>query len=223
MQVSLSFERAHSKDVVIMVDVLRASTTITVALETFQRIIPTKTIEEANRLARKYQATLAGERGGATIEGFHVGNSPLQIKNFSGETLVLTTSNGTRVLESFQAKTLVGSFVNAKKVAQKAMDIADEHIEVIMAGVNGEFAIEDFLGAGEIISNLKDHEMDDMALAAYLASLDHEQVDETVRNCRSAVSLGELGFGSDVDFCLQRNTSTKVPIYKKGIIEALSE
>ena len=221
MQVSLSFERSLSKDVAIMVDVLRASTTISVALEKIPNIIPTLEIEEALALAPKHQAFLAGERGGATIKGFDVGNSPIEIQKLHGETLIITTSNGTRILEGISGRALVGSFINAKAVAQKAREIAVDHIEVVMAGVRGQFAIEDFLGAGEIISHLQDQELDEMAQAACLAIENHKMVDQAVKNSRSARNLNKLGFGEDVDFCLQRDKLKIVPEFKDGLIRIL--
>lgn len=216
MKVSLTLENSHSNDVTIVVDALRASTTIITALENFQTIIPVKNIEDATKLASKYCAVLAGERGGVAVKGFDTGNSPVEIQNFGGEVLVLTTTNGTRILEGLKSKVLVGSFVNAKAVAEKALDIAETHVEVIMAGVNGRFAIEDFLGAGEIISNLQDQELDELALASVLASQDKKAVKEAVKNSKSAQGLYELGLGEDVDFCLKRNLYDTVPVYKNG-------
>lgn len=216
MKVSLNLENSHSNDVTIVVDALRASTTIITALENFQTIIPVKNIEDATKLASEHCSVLAGERGGAAVKGFDTGNSPVEIQNFSGEVLVLTTTNGTRILEGLKSKVLVGSFVNAKAVAEKAIDIAENHIEVIMAGVNGRFAIEDFLGAGEIISNLQDQELDELALASVLASQDKKAVNEAVKNSKSAQGLYELGLGEDVDFCLKRNLYDTVPVYKNG-------
>ena len=221
MQVSLSFERSFSKDVAIMVDVLRASTTITVALEKIPNIIPTREIEEALAIAPEHQAFLAGERGGATIEGFDVGNSPIEIKNLHCKTLIITTSNGTRILEGINGRALIGSFINAQSVAKKAEKIAKDHIEVVMAGVRGQFAIEDFLGAGEIISHLQDHELDEMGQAAVMAIQNPKLVDQTVKKSRSARNLRKLGFGEDVDFCLQRDKSNLVPEFKEGLIRIL--
>ncbi|MDD4810840.1 MAG: 2-phosphosulfolactate phosphatase [Methanobacterium formicicum] len=221
MQVSLSFERSLSKDVAIMVDVLRASTTITVALEKIPNIIPTLEIEEALALAPEHQAFLAGERGGATIEGFDVGNSPLEIQELEGETLIITTSNGTRILEGIRGRAMIGSFINARAVANKALQVATDHVEVVMAGVRGNFAIEDFLGAGEIISHLQDEELDEMAQAACLAIENQEKADQAVKGSRSAQNLKKLGFGKDVEFCLQRDKSQLVPEFKDGLIRIL--
>lgn len=221
MQVTLSFEKSLSRDVTVMVDVLRASTTITVALDNFNQVIAVKDKKNAIELAEKYHAVLAGERRGAKIEGFDTGNSPVEIKNFNGESLVITTSNGTRILEGMNAKALIGSFVNAKAVAKAAYKIADDHIEIVMAGVNGRFAIEDFLGAGAIISNLTNYELDEMALSAYMASRDEKMVNEAVMNSRSATGLKKLGYNKDISFSIKKDIYNVVPIYKEGIIKRL--
>ena len=81
MKVSLSLDKSYSEDVAIMVDVLRASTTMTVAMENFGQIIPVKSIREAEKLADKYDAVLAGERRGAAIEGFMLEIPPLKFLN----------------------------------------------------------------------------------------------------------------------------------------------
>lgn len=219
MRISLSLDRSYSKDVAIMVDALRASATITTALESFKTVIPIRRIDEAVNLAAKYEAVLAGEREGAKIERFDLGNSPVDIRNFQGDILVLSTSNGTRILEDISASIiLIGSFLNSHAVASKALELAKSHIEVVMAGVNGKFAIEDFLSAGEIISHLKDHELDEEALAAVMASADPEKVDAAVANSKSALRLRALGLEKDIQFSLKRNIYNTVPIYKDGTI-----
>ncbi|MGO9387033.1 MAG: 2-phosphosulfolactate phosphatase, partial [Methanobacterium sp.] len=197
---------------------------ITSALQRFNTVIPVKSIENAVNIAGGLDATLAGEREGAKIEGFDVGNSPVDILKFSGEVLVLTTTNGTRVLEGMNAKVLIGSFTNAEAVAIKAIELADQHIELVMAGVKGRFVIEDFLSAGEILSHiihLKYHEMDEMALAALMASLDKDMVDNAVRGSESAARLRGLELEGDIEFSLQRDIYNTVPIYKNGVIKIL--
>jgi len=221
MQVSLSLEKSFSKDISIMVDVLRASTTIIVALENFSKIIPIRSLKDAAQFARQHKSILAGERNGARVEGFDAGNSPLDIQNFKGKNLVLSTTNGTRILEGIKGKILIGSFINAAAVAEMALKMADDHIEVVMAGVKGNFVIEDFLGAGEIFSYLQDQELDEMALAALMAAHNPKKVNDAVRNSRSAIGLVKLGFESDVDFCLKRNITNKVPLYENGCIKEI--
>ncbi|MGV8143357.1 MAG: 2-phosphosulfolactate phosphatase, partial [Methanothermobacter sp.] len=205
-----------------MIDALRASSTIITALQKFKTVIPVSDIEKAKFLAEKHKAVLAGERGGAKIEGFDTGNSPIDIKNFQEDVLVLTTTNGTRILENMSSDNiLIGSFLNSQNVASKALELAENHIEVVMAGVNGNFAIEDFLSAGEIISYLKDGKLDETALAAMMASSNRVEVDNAVLNSNSASGLQALGLGKDVEFCLKRNIYNTVPIYKDGIIKIL--
>ena len=144
MKITLSFEETISSDVSIMVDALRASTSITVALNNFKKVIPCFTPEEALELQEKIGGVVAGERNGKQIDGFDIGNTPVGIMNYESDddTLILTTTNGTRILESMNSKVLVGSLVNAKSVAKASCRLANDHIDVVMAGVKGKFAIE---------------------------------------------------------------------------------
>jgi 2-phosphosulfolactate phosphatase len=219
MRVSLSLEKSNSQDLSIMVDVLRASTTITMALDHFKQVIPVVDHVEAIKVASEKEALIAGERRGATLDGFDAGNSPIEIQKLNGETLVLTTSNGTRIMEGMKSQILVGCFTNAKAVAAAAKELATEEIEVVMAGVEGRFAIEDFLGAGEIISNLQTEELDEYAQAAAMAVQDKGLIENNILRSRSARRLSEIGFKNDVDFCLQRNISDNVPIFRENRLE----
>lgn len=222
MKVTLSFEESASSDVSIMVDALRASTTITLALNNFKRIIPCFTPEEALDLKEKVGGVLAGERLGKQIEGFELGNSPNTIKDFktSQDTLIFTSTNGTRILENMTSKVLVGSLVNAKSVALKSIKLASEHIDVVMAGVKGEFAIEDFLAAGEILywinENLDDCELSEYAQSAILASRDYESLKNAFLNSKTAKRLINLDYRDDVELCCLKNISDNVAIYENN-------
>ena len=219
MKVTLSFEESSSNDVSIMVDALRASTTITLALNNFKRIIPCFTPEEAFKINKEIGGILAGERGGKKIDGFDIGNTPVGIENYKTDedTLILTTSNGTRILEKMNSKVLVGSLVNAKAVGEISAKIATEHIDVVMAGVKGEFAIEDFLVAGEILhwicENLDEYNLNEYGQASILASRDYNALKESIINSRSGKRLAELGYGKDVECCCEKNISENVAIY----------
>ena len=224
MKVSLSFEKTCTKDVSVMVDALRASTSITLALNNFDEIIPCFTPEEAFELAKENNSLIAGERNGMKIEGFDIGNSPKAIEDFEipsdkSRTLILTTSNGTRILEAMESTVLVGCLLNAKAVAEKAIEIADKEIDVVMAGVKGSFALEDFLVCGEIlywINELCDCELNDLAKAAILASRDYESMKKGIYASRSGKKLKEIGNLKDVDCCTLKNVSNNVAIYENG-------
>ena len=222
MKVTLSFEDTSSSDVSVMVDVLRASTTITLALNNFKRVIPCFTPEEALELNDEIDGVVAGERNGKQIEGFDIGNSPCTIRDLksSKDTLILTTTNGTRILESMDSKVLVGCMANAKAVAQKSIQLANDHIDVVMAGVKGKFAIEDFLASGEILYWIgeicSDCELDEYAKSAILASRDYELLKDAFINSRTAKRLIELGNLDDVDLSMMKNTSDNVAIYENN-------
>lgn len=220
MKVTLNFEESSSSDVSIMVDALRASTTITMALNNFKRIIPCFTPEEALDLKENVGGILAGERNGKQIEGFDIGNSPSAIKDFeaSEDTLILTTTNGTRILEKMNSKVLVGSMVNAESTGKKSIQLATEHIDVVMAGVKGKFAIEDYLASGEILywisENLEECELSEYAQTAILATRDYELAKEAFLNSRTAKRLTELGYREDIELSVMRNITDNVAIYQ---------
>ncbi len=219
MKVTLSFEESSSSDVSVIVDALRASTTITLGLDKFKRIIPCFTPEEALKLKEKIGGTVAGERMGKQLEGFDIGNSPSQIMNLeaSDDTLILTTSNGTRILENMNSQVLVGSMVNARAAGLKSIQLANNHIDVVMAGVRGEFAIEDFLASGEILywisRNLKTCQLSEYAKSAILASRDYKSVKKTFLSSKTGERLAELGFKEDVELSSLKNITDNVAIY----------
>ena len=222
MKITLSFEETISSDVSIMVDALRASTSITVALNNFKKVIPCFTPEEALELQEKIGGVVAGERNGKQIEGFDIGNTPVGILNYESDedTLILTTTNGTRILESMNSKVLVGSLVNAKSVAKASCRLANDHIDVVMAGVKGKFAIEDYLAAGEILYQiceiLDEYELSEYAKTAIMASRDYDALTEAFMNSRTAKRLIELDNLKDVEFSCQKNITENVAIFKNN-------
>ncbi|WP_407380839.1 2-phosphosulfolactate phosphatase [Methanobrevibacter sp.] len=223
MKITLSFEETSSSDVSVMVDVLRASSTITAALDKFSKIIPCFTPEEAFELKNHTGGIIAGERKGAKVEGFDIGNSPNALNEFKTDKdiLILTTSNGTRILENMNSKVLIGCMNNAKAVAKASAELASDHIDVVMAGVWGKFAIEDFLAAGEIISEIreicKDCEISEYAQSAILASRNDELVKKAFYESTSGNKLANLGYRDDISYCLEKNSTANVGIYDKNI------
>jgi 2-phosphosulfolactate phosphatase len=227
MKISLSLEKTESKDVSIMVDAFRASTSITVALNKFKKVIPAFSPEEAKKIAIETGGILAGEKDGVTIDGFDLGNSPVAIENYKTDKdiLVLNTSNGTRILENMKSTVLIGCFLNGESVAKAALKIATSEIDLVMAGWKGKFAIEDFLACGEILYQItKSKDMDknckvsEYAQSAILASRNNRLVKKTILNTRAAKRLNKLGFKDDVEFSLKKNVSENVAIYKDGAL-----
>lgn len=147
----------------VVIDVLRASTTISCALESgAEEIIPCLEIEEAQRLAEQLppdDVLLAGERDGLPIDGFDLGNSPEEYKPeaVSGKTIVFTTTNGTRALRHCQqaARVLIASFLNANAVFQRLLAL--EEVHVLCAGTRGQYSRDDILMAGLLTERLERH------------------------------------------------------------------
>lgn len=212
-------------DLIIIVDVLRCTSTIVTALANGAKgIIPVKSLREARRIHSENPGyLLAGERGGLKPPGFDLGNSPLEYtrEKVSGKTIILTTTSGTKALENSKGArhVLVGSFLNASAVAREALSIAlGEGIDicVVQSGTNGRFSLEDFICAGAIISNLigAHVRLSDSARAAYLG---YKRVENNlyagIMESEHSRRLVELGFVGDIKFSCQMNLFPLAPLY----------
>ncbi len=144
----------------VVIDVLRASTTLIAALEAgAKEIAPCGEIDEARRLAADLpagEAILGGERNGRAVDGFDLGNSPHEYTSAAvgGRTVVYTTTNGTRALLRCQAaaEVLVAGFVNVSAVCRRLT--GRERIAIVCAGTNGEISEDDVLLAGLMVERL---------------------------------------------------------------------
>ncbi|OED30243.1 hypothetical protein NL43_03675 [Methanosphaera sp. WGK6] len=234
MKIDVKLYNANTTDVAIVIDLLRASTTITVALNNFKEIIPVNDIEKAFKLKEKYNAVLAGEKKVLKLDKFDVSNSPYYIQNFKGNTLILKTTNGTKVLENMQnnnknADILIGSSINAKAIAEKSLEMAEDEIQLIMAGRHQNFTIEDGIGAGIIINEIvnlakiKEIPLDitESGQVAQMIAEDHKIAQDLIYTSNSADILRSLGYPEDIDVCAKINESNIVPIYKNNKITQL--
>jgi len=208
---------ASRKDVVIVVDAIRASTTIVTALAAGIRAVrPVSSTEEC------VGELTAGERGGTKIPGLMFDNSPLVFKSqdgFCGKELVLTTTNGTECIRTSsvgKSDVLIGSLINAKAVAERARDLArknNQNITIVMAGRNNQLAIEDLISASEIVANLSD-----CSLKGYIRPVYRRDFTREFLESDSGKNLISLGKKDDVLFCAQKNIYDLVPEYKDGVI-----
>jgi 2-phosphosulfolactate phosphatase len=152
--------------IAVVIDVLRASTTIVTALaHGAAGVRPVLTVEAARALAAGFASVsgssvlLGGERGGLRIDGFDLGNSPLEYSRarVAGRRIVITTTNGTAALDACTAasEVLIGAIVNRAAVAARALDLArsrgNADIHLVCAGTDGEVTEEDLLTAGAIL------------------------------------------------------------------------
>ena len=201
----------------IVVDVLRATSTMTQALAAgYRRVLCCAEVEEARALAaREGRARLAGERRLEHIPGFDFGNSPREVAaSPEGETLVLTTTNGTRLLVSAAARfeqVYVGSLLNLDAVAAAAREHGED-VAVLCAGVLGELALDDAYCAGRIAEALGG-ERTDSATAAIRLARTFPDARGGLGASRSAWNLRRHGLEADIEWCANENALDVVPRY----------
>ena len=199
----------------IVIDVLRATSTICQALASgFERVVCVGEIDDARALAGPGVA-LAGERGNVRIDGFDYGNSPREFTGSdplgSDPTLVLTTTNGTRLLLSAAARcdeVLVASLLNLDAVAEAARG-ADE-VAILCAGVEGAFAIDDAYVAGRI-AKLLGGDPDDAAVAAVRLADAFPNAEAGISAGTSAANIRRAGLDADIPFCARESVLDVVP------------
>jgi len=201
----------------IVIDVLRATSTICQALASgFERIVCVGEIDDARALAGPGVA-LAGERANLRIDGFDYGNSPREfVSDMSGvrpqPCLVLTTTNGTRLLLTAAARceeVLVASLLNFDAVVAAARE-ADE-VAILCAGVEGAFAIDDAYVAGRLAAALGG-EPDDAAVAAVRLAAAFDTPEAAIGSGISAANIRNAGgLDEDIPFCARESVLHVVP------------
>lgn len=230
--------------VAVIIDILRASSTIVTALHHgADCVIPCGTPEAARKIraaSNGRDVLLGGERGGVLIDGFDCGNSPAEYSEdrVSGRTIAFTTTNGTNaLLQSSEASTiLIGSFLNQQAVVDRLL--ADHSpIHLVCAGTNGEVAGEDVLFAGAIISALfyacesSDsqqtrwilNDSGQIALGFWLESVGNttfrlkirRSIESILRDSKGGRNLQDLGFDHDILLCSLKDSCHLVPILNR--------
>ncbi len=206
---------------VVVIDVLRASSTILEALINGARaVIPVETVERAVRTAAelgKAEVVLCGERGSVPIEGFPLGNSPREFtaERVAGKTLVMTSTNGTPALVagSVGRRCLVGALLNVGEVAATLAE--DEDVVLLCAGREGRFALEDAFCAGLIGRRLSDNttlQTTDSARAAmFLASQLDKKPAALLHSTGAGQQLSALDLAEDIEFCAALDRYARVP------------
>jgi len=209
--------------VVIVIDVLRAASTIVTALERgFSMVLPVETIGQAQALHTP-GCLLAGERHCRKIAEFDYNNSPTQIAGHpsSGHPLILTTTNGTRAIQKAEkaVSVLIGCFLNATACISHALE-QHQDITLYCAGTRSEFALEDGLAAGMMISvaerKLSQIELCDLGQAlkaSYLHVAD--RLAEVLPHTTTGKRLVQHRFIEDLAYCAQVDRCRLVPYVKE--------
>ncbi len=218
MLVDVAFTPAErvSAPVAIVVDVLRATSTMAQALAGgYRRVLCCAEIEEARSLrAELPNALVGGERKAVRIEGFDVGASPREFLEARAETLILTTTNGTRtILAAAEAceEVLLGSLLNLAAVVRAVLERGRD-VVVVCAGFQAAFAIDDAYCAGRIVQ-LVGAERTDAAIAAELVA----RAFPDAWSGLTARTYGPPGLDEDIRFCAQESVLDVVPRFSRMV------
>jgi len=192
----------------VVVDVLRATSTIAQALASgYQRVLCCAEIEDALALrAQIPDSHVGGERKAVQVEGFDVGASPREFLEPRAETLILSTTNGTRaILETAERceEVVLGSLLNLDAVARVA---GSRDAVIVCAGFQGAFALDDAYCAGRIVQ-LVQSERTDAAIASVLIA----SAFSTALDALNARTYGPPGLEEDIAFCARENALAVVP------------
>jgi len=197
---------------VVVVDLLRATSTIITALANgAKNIIPTSSVEEAVKIAKNLEKStflLCGEKNTKIIEGFDLGNSPLDFteERVKDKKIILATTNGTKVfsLLKHSQNVLVYSSLNLTAISQKMAELGDEWI-IICSGRNGFYDESDSIAAGLLISKIKksgeDIQLNDAGRTSLIL---FEKFKDDLRGFLKSTDHGKIlidnGFEADIDF-----------------------
>ena len=236
LDVALLPDAAHISAgcVLIVVDQIRASTTVATVLDLEVRdLLLAGDVATARDLARSTGSLLAGEHHARKPAGFDFDNSPSELSRagIGGHGLVLCTTNGTAVLSRLRSAdhVLVGCLRNARAVAEAAVDLAtaagvDGSVQVVCAGTLDLFALEDAVAAGVIIERAAERlgatgrpvELTDAARAALRLRGSYPDLLTAMTDSSGGATLREIGRAEDIAFCAEVDVTGTVPYLVHG-------
>ena len=224
LEVCLSPALLHLYDtkdtVVVIIDIFRATSTITAALDNSAAcVIPVSSVEECISLGKSIENSLtAGERDGKVAAGLEYGNSPLEYpKSFvEGKTLVLTTTNGTRLLHMVQDADVIviGSFLNLDAICAFLRD-RQKNVLLACAAWKDRVNLEDTLYAGAVVNGIKDHfsiNCDSVRSALHLYNASNGRYLEFLQDSSHYRRLSGFGLEKDMEYCTTPNLHPIVPV-----------
>lgn len=215
--------------VVVVIDVLRATTVVTLALQNGAKsVIPMQTPEEVLEKRNQMNSPsvlTGGERNAVKIEGFDLGNSPEEYTPsvVNGKDILFTTSNGTAALLATEGAqdVLLGCFLNVSSLVEKVLS-ANTDVAIICAGTNSDFSLDDGICAGMLIYQISRRVPVDTNDLGALLSKYYENgstgILSKIVECNHVKTLFALGYYNDVMYCLRTDRSQIVPRYRNGVI-----
>jgi 2-phosphosulfolactate phosphatase len=220
---SVNDDLCHDK-IVVVIDVLRATSVITTALNNGAKAIyPFADIPSAKSYFETFDANtalLCGERQGHIIPGFDLGNAPLSFTPdlIKDKNILLSTTNGSvAITKSSKSKILVAaSFLNISAIADFICSTKDDLL-IVCAGTNGSFSLDDALCAGMLIGLIEKNEglaKDDLAVLLQHYGQQKGSLKEKLSQCQHLKYLCSIGYEQDVDYCLTTDLIHTVPLLR---------
>jgi 2-phosphosulfolactate phosphatase len=217
-----------SNSIVVIIDVFRATSTIATALNNgAEKIIPVDNVEKCIAIGNATPNSItAGERDGKVIEGLQYGNSPAEysVDFIKGKTLVLTTTNGTKLLHMALNKgasdVITGSFPNLSAVCNYLIE-QKKNVYLGCSAWKDRFNLEDTLFAGAVIDRVKEHFLihcDSSLMAEQMYQLHKNDMPQFIKNTTHWHRLAKHGLEKDMEFCVTIDGANVLPIYKEGAL-----
>ncbi len=215
MRVHVAFtpDEVLEAPVAVVVDVLRATSTIAQALARgYERVYCCREVADAIALREKLgEGLLGGERTAVKIEGFDIGASPREVLEPRGKTLIYSTTNGTRAVLAAAAacgEVFLGSLLNLSAVVGAVQD----DCVIVCAGFQGRFALDDAYCAGRIVDQLGGEVTDAAKASAILAGSFPDS-----HTALLARTYGPPGLEEDIEYCAQENLLEAVPRFSRMV------
>ena len=216
-----------SSSVVVIIDVLRATSTIATAMYNGAKtIIPVDSVAECIRIGKQIDAITAGERDGKVAEGLQYGNSPFEYPPsfIKGKTLVLTTTNGTKLLhmalDNGADEIITGSFANLSAICTHLVK-KNKPVLLACAAWKDRINLEDTMFAGAVINRIKNHfaincDASQMAESLFLEGKDDLFEFMKIKEASHYKRLSSFGLDKDIRHCLTADTAPVLPVYEEG-------
>ncbi len=214
-----------NNSVVVIIDVFRATSTIATALYNgASRIIPVDAVDKCIEIGKTTGGITAGERDGKVIEGLAYGNSPAEYPRsfIEGKTLVLTTTNGTKLLhmalQAGAAEVVTGSFPNLSGVCDYLI-AQNKNVILGCSGWKDRFNLEDTLFAGAVIQRIKEHftiHCDSSLMAANMYEQNQHDMFGFIRKLTHWHRLEKFGLQKDLEYCVSVDVANILPKYHNG-------
>jgi 2-phosphosulfolactate phosphatase len=187
-------------------------------------IHPVKTIEEALALREQMpDALLGGERHGERIEGFDLGNNPLEYAALAGKRIISTTTNGTIALRACEraGRVLVGALLNLAALREELARTAPAEVLLVCAGTFETFALEDAIAAGLLAADFPEAELSDAAVATVATARRFATPLAALLASRNGRALASRGWHDQIEWCAQHSRFGAIGAMDGGIIRSL--